>query len=85
MMIVFGVIESFTLLFKLCCGVMLHSRINLKIVVLIEYAYCKGQLKFHWNLVGYGWDIRITIVPNTLNHKLQAMQGVCKENKEKDL
>ena len=28
------------------------------------------------------WDTRITTTPNKLNHKPQAMQGVCEENKK---
>ena len=33
--------ESFTLLHKVRCGVMLNNRISLKIAVLVEYAYSK--------------------------------------------
>ena len=34
--------ESFTLLCKVHCGVLLNNRISLKISVLVEYAYGKG-------------------------------------------
>ena len=33
------IIESFTLLGKLCCGVMLHNQISLKIAVLVDYMH----------------------------------------------
>ena len=41
--------EYFTLPSKVCCGVMLNSRISLKFVVLVEYAKVKGSSSFTEN------------------------------------